>query len=113
MITTKLTHPTVKAAIQAFQDGDRAAWTALFEAGAELLDDGTPRELAAFTKEAVGHERFTSIDKVDNGGLDVVGHFHSETWGDFRTFFKFRLGASGKIARLEIGQATEVSRGTP
>ncbi len=29
----------------------------------------------------------------------------SKQWGDFRTCFKFQLGASGKIKRLDIGQA--------
>lgn len=36
-------HPVVKAAIEALQRGDRAAWTALFEPDATLYDDGQPR----------------------------------------------------------------------
>jgi hypothetical protein len=95
----------VKAAIAALQKGDRAAWSAQFEPGAELYDDGSPRSLEKFTKDALGHERFTSIDRVHHGGLEVIGHFHSDQWGDFRTYFRFRLAASGKIARLDIGQA--------
>jgi hypothetical protein len=35
----------------------------------------------------------------------VVGTFHSAQWGDFRTYFRFRLSPSGKIKRLDIGQA--------
>ena len=38
-------------------------------------------------------------------GLDVIGAFHSDTWGDFRTYFRFRLSPAGKIDRLDIGQA--------
>src|SRR5262245_56973347 len=104
-ITAKLTNATVKSAIEALQKGDRKAWSALFEPGATLYDDGEPRSLEKFTGEALGHERFTSIERVDNHGLDLVGAFHSDTWGDFRTYFKFQLSAAGRIKRLDIGQA--------
>jgi len=103
--TNALTNPTVKAAVEALQSGDRKAWSALFEPGAKLYDDGAPRSLEKFTRDALGHERFTSIDRVENNGLDLVGAFHSDQWGDFRTYFRFQLSPSGKITRLEIGQA--------
>jgi hypothetical protein len=105
MITDRLTNPTVKAAIEALQKGDRNAWSALFEADAGLYDDGNPRSLPKFTEEALGHERFTSIDSVANDGLDVTGAFHSDRWGNFRTYFRFQLSPAGKIKRLDIGQA--------
>jgi hypothetical protein len=106
MNTEALTNPTVRAAIEALQKGDGRAWAALFEAHAKLFDDGSPRSLAAFTRDALGHERFTSIERVENQGLDITGTFHSDRWGDFRTYFKFRLSPFGKIIRLDIGQAT-------
>jgi hypothetical protein len=105
MDTSKLTHPTVKVAIEALQKGDRRAWAALFEPHAELYDDGSPRSLEEFNQAALGHERFTSIERVDNQGLDVTGEFHTEQWGDFRAYFRFQLSAAGKIQRLDIGQA--------
>ena len=104
-LTDVLTVPTVKAAIDALQRGDRKAWAELFEPGAKLLDDGEPRDLAAFIREAVGHERFTAIEEVEQHGLRVTGAFHSERWGDFRTYFQFHLSRNGKIAQLDIGQA--------
>ena len=104
MQTSTLRNPTVKAAIEAFQKGDRQAWSALFEHDAELFDDGSARSLEKFTREAVGHERFTSIDRVGQDGLEVIGKFHSEQWGDFKTYFRFQLGPDGKIHRLDIGQ---------
>ncbi len=107
-ITTKtdaLTNPTVRAAITALENGDRKAWLVLFEPNAKLYDDGRLRDLKKFTRDALGHERFTSIERVENNGLDLVGAFHSDQWGDFRTYFKFQLSASGKIKRLDIGQA--------
>lgn len=105
MSTEMLTNPTVRAAIEALQAGDRAAWSALFEPDAKLYDDGSPRSLSKFTDDALGHERFTSIESVSNNGLDLVGQFHSDQWGDFRTYFKFQLSESGKIRRLDIRQA--------
>jgi hypothetical protein len=103
--TNALTNPTLKAAIEALQSGDRKAWSALFESDAKLYDNGAPRNLEAFTRDALGHERFTSIDCVENSGLGMTGAFHSEQWGDFRTYFRFQLSPSGKITRLDIGQA--------
>ena len=103
--TELLGHETVKAAIEALQDGDRARWSAQFEHGAELFDDGSARSLAKFTQDALGHQRFTSIDQVADGGLEVTGAFHSDEWGDFRTYFRFHLSPSEKLRRLDIGQA--------
>ena len=103
--TDALTNPTVKAAIDALQKRDRDAWSALFEPDAKLYDDGAPRSFEKFTQDALGHERFLSIDSAENNGLDLVGAFHSDQWGDFRTYFRFRLSASGKVERLDIGQA--------
>jgi hypothetical protein len=105
MLPHPLDNPTVKAAIEAFQTGDRKAWSVLFEHDAELFDDGSPRSLEKFTRDALGHERFTSFDRVSPDGLEVVGKFHSEQWGDFKTYFRFQLGPDGKIHRLDIGQA--------
>jgi hypothetical protein len=105
MITDVLTNATVKAAIEALQKGDRTAWSTLFEPDAKLYDDGSPRPLKKFMDDALGRERFTSIERVDNHGLDVIGAFHSDTWGDFRTYFRFQLSPAGKIKRLDIGQA--------
>jgi len=104
MAPPALKNPTVKAAIEAFQAGNQVAWSGLFEEDAELFDDGSPRSLEKFTRDAIGHERFTSFDRVSPDGLEVVGKFHSEQWGDFRTYFRFQLGPDGKISRLDIGQ---------
>ncbi|HZJ55807.1 MAG TPA: hypothetical protein VFD38_16820 [Myxococcaceae bacterium] len=104
MLPHALENPTVKAAIEAFQKGDRTAWSALFENDAELFDDGSPRSLEKFTRDALGHERFTSFDQVSPDGLEIVGKFHSEQWGDFKTYFRFQVSPDGKIHRLDIGQ---------
>jgi len=105
MNTDKLTHPIVKRAIDALQAGDRNSWFALFTQDAALYDDGNKMNFRQFFDKAMGHERFTSIDKVENRGQDVYGHFHSDQWGDFKTYFKFKVNGDNQIERLDIGQA--------
>jgi hypothetical protein len=106
MDLNKLSNAKVKAAIQALQKGDEKAWFALFATEVILYDDGNQMQFNNFFKKALGHERFTSIDKVENNGLDVYGNFHSDQWGDFKTFFKFKIDKQGKINQLDIGQAS-------
>ena len=103
MDTRRLTNPVVKAAFEAWQGKDLAGWLSHFAPGAKLYDDGNPCDLMRFSKE-IGKERFTSIDAVENNGKSIFGQFHSDTWGDFRTYFKFELDDRGKIVRLDIGQ---------
>lgn len=50
VLTDALTNPTVKAAIEALQRGDPKSWSALFDPGATLYDDGSPRSLEKFTR---------------------------------------------------------------
>lgn len=106
MNTDKLTNPVVKKAVNALQFADKETWFSLFTDDAALYDDGTKMDLHTFFEKAVGHERFTSIDKVEDNGLSVYGKFHSDQWGDFKTYFKFHFGPAGKIDRLDIGQAS-------
>ncbi|HWV30994.1 MAG TPA: nuclear transport factor 2 family protein [Dyadobacter sp.] len=105
MDTSKL-DKAVKAAFDAWQAGDAKTWLSYFAPDAKLYDDGRPRDFRSFVTQACGHERFTSIDEVKDNGLSVYGNFHTESWGDFRTYFKFHLNSQGKFDRLDIGQAT-------
>jgi hypothetical protein len=34
--------------------------------------------------------------------LTFYARYHSDKWGDFKTFWRFKL-ADGKIARLDVG----------
>ncbi|WP_223818030.1 hypothetical protein [Mucilaginibacter rubeus] len=106
MNTGKLSNTVVKQAIEALQNGDKKAWFALFTNDAQLFDDGNKMNFKSFFEKALGHERFTSIDKVEQNGLHVYGKFHSDQWGDFKTYFKFTIDANSKISKLEIGQAS-------
>ena len=66
MNTDALTNPTVKAAIEAFQSGDRKAWSALFEPDAELYDDGSPRSLKEFTRDVLGQATSGSLQSISS-----------------------------------------------
>jgi hypothetical protein len=105
MDTSQLSNSTVRKAIDALQAGDRKNWFDLFITNAELYDDGNKQNFKTFFEKTLGHERFIKIDKVANNGLDVYGQFHSDQWGDFKTYFKFHVNHEGKISRLDIGQA--------
>ena len=106
METNKISNKIVKAAIEAWQQGNSELWRSFFTVDAELLDDGKSRNFNKFSTKDIGHERFTSFDKVEDSGLSIYGQFHSDTWGDFKTYFKFHINKEGLIYQLEIGQAS-------
>ena len=114
MITDVIKNATVKAAIEALQKGDRKAWSALFEPDAKLYDDGSPRPLQKFTDDALGHERFTSIERVENDGLDVTGAFHSDKWGRLPNLFQVSAFSErqDQTPRHRPGQITQMTRKT-
>ena len=105
MDLSKLTNPQVKAAFEAWQNGDSAEWLSLFTSDAKLYDDGNPRDFHSFSTKTIGKEKFTSIEKVSSDGSEITGNFHSPQWGDFKTYFIFHTDESGKFNRLDIGQA--------
>jgi hypothetical protein len=101
----KLNQPVVRKAIKALQAADSKTWFSLFTDDAALYDDGSSRNFKSFFGKAIGQEKFLSIDKVQDNGLSLYGKFHSDTWGDFKTYFKFQINQEGRITRLDIGQA--------
>ncbi|QNK61773.1 hypothetical protein H7F33_14585 [Pedobacter sp. PAMC26386] len=105
METDQLKNETVKQAINALQNADKKLWFSLFTTDAKLYDDGNEVDFKQFFEKAIGHERFTTIDRVEDNGLAVYGKFHSDQWGDFKTYFRFKIEENGKINRLNIGQA--------
>lgn len=106
MNTDKINNAVAKKAVNALQSADKDTWFSLFTNDAALYDDGNKMNFRSFFEKALGHERFTSIDKVEDNGLSMYGKFHSDQWGDFKTYFRFHLNKAGKISRLDIGQAS-------
>jgi hypothetical protein len=103
--TDQIKNQTVKKALDALQNADDKVWFSLFTDNAELYDDGRKKNFRNFFTKAIGHERFTSIDKIENNSLEIYGKFHSDLWGDFKTYIKFQVDEKDKITRLNIGQA--------
>lgn len=105
MDTSQLTNETVKKAIEALQQNDKQTWYSLFTDNAVFTDDGRELEFKSFFDNAFHKkEKFLSIDKTENDGKDIYGNFYAGQWGTFRVYFKFQI-VSGKIQRLDIGQA--------
>ena len=104
-MTANITNPVVNAALAAISSGDRDTWLNLFSDDAILTDDGHNRGYIEWSDSELfgaGKGRVTSVDRVENGGLTLHTHFHSDQWGDFTTFWKFQI-EDGKITRLDVG----------
>ena len=74
----------------------------------ELTDDGTPHDFTEWSeRELFGSSvaYLASIDKVEDGGLTIYGKFHSDQWGNFKTFMRFHV-ENDKITKMEVGKLT-------
>jgi hypothetical protein len=104
----KIDHPIVKLAIEAMNSRNKKHWYALFSDNPTFTDDGNPHDFIDWCeKELFGSSLayLASIDKVEDGGLTIYGAFHSDQWGDFKTFLKFNVD-NGKITKMAVGQAS-------
>lgn len=54
MDLSKITDPAVRAAMEAWQAGDKKAFLSHFTAGAKMTDDGKTRDFSKFVQEACG-----------------------------------------------------------
>jgi hypothetical protein len=98
--------PIVKSAIEAMNGRNKKQWYELFSDKPELIDDGNPRDFTEWSeRELFGSSvaYLASIDKVQHGGLMIYGKFHSDQWGDFKTFMRFHV-ENDKITKMEVGQ---------
>jgi len=103
MDLSKLTNPSVKAAFEALQSGNKT-WYSFFTENPVMTDDGNIVDFKSFFSKALGEEKFLTIDKVENDGKDIYGNFKAGKWGTFKVFFKFHQNSEGKFEKLDIGQ---------
>ena len=97
--------PLVLSAIGALNARDRKRWFGLFTEKPKFSDDAIPRDLVEWCDEELfgsWSAYITSIDKVEEKGLTFYAKYHSDKWGDFKTFWKFAI-EGGKISRLDVG----------
>src|SRR5215207_3720491 len=100
-------NPIVRSAIQALNSRNKEQWYKLFSDNPMLTDDGNPHDFTKWCEAELFSSSLAylaSVDKVEDGGLTVYGKFHSDRWGDFKTFLRFHV-ENGKITKLDVGQA--------
>lgn len=98
-------NPVVVSAIGALNGRDKKRWFGLFSENAGFSDDGVPRALVRWCEEELFGSWLAyiiSIDKVEDGGLTFYARYHSDKWGEFKTFWKLKL-KDGKISSLDVG----------
>jgi len=101
-------NPVVISAIGALNGRDKKLWFELFSEEPEFSDDGIHRDLVKWCEEELFGSWLAyliSIDRVEEGGLTFYARYHSDKWGDFKTFWRF-IVEDGKISKLDVG-ATE------
>ncbi|WP_452224134.1 hypothetical protein [Lacinutrix chionoecetis] len=107
MDLTAITNKNVKGAIEALQSGDKS-WYSYFTENPEMTDDGNTKDLHKFFNNALGKEKFLSIDKVENEGKNITGNFKAGMWGTFKVYFNFHENTDGKFSKLDIGQTSKL-----
>jgi hypothetical protein len=106
MNVEELSNPIVKAAATALHAGNRSAWLALFAPKAVLTDDGNKRSYIEWSDTELfgkGNGRIINIENESPNGLTINTLFHSNVWGEFRTYWTFEVQGD-KITRLDVGQ---------
>ena len=97
--------PVVRSAVLAVNGRDKKRWFELFSEKPEFSDDGIPRDLVDWCEDELFGRHLAyivSIDKVDDGGRTFYARYHSDKWGDFQTFWRFKV-TDGKIYKLDVG----------
>ncbi|MDG7020450.1 MAG: nuclear transport factor 2 family protein [Nitrososphaerota archaeon] len=97
--------PLARSAAEAVNSRDRERWFGLFADGATFSDDGVEQDLWRWCDEELfgRHTAYiVSVDKVEDGGRTFYARYHSDKWGDFKTFWRFAV-RDGKVSRLEVG----------
>jgi len=91
--------------LAALHDRDKKRWFELFTDKPRFSDDGVPRDLVKWCEEELFGSYLAyliSIDKVEEGGLTFYARYHSDKWGDFKTFWRFKV-EGGRISKLDVG----------
>ncbi|MEN5054011.1 MULTISPECIES: hypothetical protein [Sphingobacterium] len=97
----------VEMALLAWQQGDSLLFLSYFKDKAQLLDaKGQPHILKNFVKSGCKHAKFTMIEKVENGGKDVIGTLQSKKWGVLKVYFKFKINYKKEIISLCVELAS-------
>jgi hypothetical protein len=101
----KVTDPTVRAFIDAINDGDREAFFDVLAPEATMSDDGTDRNLTEWVdKEIFDANGQFEVESAADGGRSLIANFTNDTWGEMRTEWTFTVDGD-QILHFETGQA--------
>lgn len=95
----------VRSAVEAINRREKKRWFSLFTDRPSFSDDGVPREFVRWCEDELfgSHVAYViSVDRVEDGGMTFYARYHSDKWGDFKTFWKFGL-EGGRISKLDVG----------
>ncbi|MEU7732133.1 nuclear transport factor 2 family protein [Streptomyces griseus] len=107
-MTSSISDPVVEKFVATVNAGDRDAFFAdVLTEDATMSDDGSERDLAAWTEKEVfspeANGRMKVVDASDDGRTLVVD-YTNDTWGTMRTRWIFTV-AGDRVSRFETGQA--------
>jgi hypothetical protein len=101
----QLRDPTVHSLVTAINQGDRNAFYGLFSDGATMSDDGTQRDLQAWTEREIfsanGH---MDVESQTADGRSLIADYRNDTYGTMRTSWVLTV-EDGKITQMATGQA--------
>jgi len=104
-MSVQLNDPAVAAFVAAVNAGDKDAFFATLTDDATMSDDGSERDLAAWTdKEIFSSSGRMEVDRVSPDGHTLEVTYTNSTWGSMRTRWAFTV-RDGKVSRFETGQA--------
>ncbi|QWF85118.1 nuclear transport factor 2 family protein [Amycolatopsis sp. CA-230715] len=104
MMTDLPSNPTVRQFVAAINSGDKEAFRALLAPGAIMTDDGTERDLDAWTEKEIFSANGRMDVESESDGTTLVATFTNDTWGAMRTRWAFTI-SDGAITRFDTGQA--------
>ena len=107
--TTQLGNALVRTAVIAMNAGDRDAWFAAFAPNATLTDDGHRQDFRQWSEDEIfgeGRGHLISIERQEDNGLTLFGHFNSAQWGSFNTVFRFRQQGN-TLTGLDVAQLSD------
>ncbi|MEV1044386.1 nuclear transport factor 2 family protein [Streptomyces sp. NPDC049916] len=107
-MTTPISDPVVERFVAAVNAGDKETFfSGVLTEDATMSDDGSERDLAAWTEKEIfsprANGRMKVVDASDDGRTLVVD-YTNDTWGTMRTRWIFTVDGD-RVSRFETGQA--------
>ncbi|MFF8554082.1 nuclear transport factor 2 family protein [Streptomyces sp. NPDC015501] len=107
-MTPSINDPVVERFVAAVNAGDKDAFFAdVLTEDATMSDDGSERDLAAWTEKEIFSPQANGrmeVVEASEDGRSLVVDYTNDTWGTMRTRWIFTV-ADGRVSRFQTGQA--------